>query len=298
MNAVKTAVAIGNFDGVHKGHQKLLDVLKTQAHAMGLTPVVYTFLEHPANVLKSDRAVKYITDKEEKTTLLRQFGIEAVHDTDFEEVKDLSPAAFVKEILVDKLHVSLVVVGVNHRFGKHAAGDAKTLFNLGKQYGFSVCVVSPYVENGVVCSSSFIREQIEQGRMEEATRLLGRFYRIENKVISGKQLGRTYGFPTANMLMPLGWVTPAHGVYATTAYVDGNAYPAITNVGFTSFDKEKLERIETHIIGFEGDLYQEKLAIDFLGRMRDFVPCQSVEALAKQLLSDKEMRMKMMEERI
>lgn len=298
MNAGKTAVAIGNFDGVHKGHQKLLDVLKTQADSMGLTPVVYTFLKHPANVLKADGTVKYITDKEEKTKLLHQFGIQTVYDTDFEEVKDLSPADFVKEILVDKLHVSLVVVGENHRFGKHAAGDAKTLFNLGKQYGFSVCVVPPYVENGVVCSSSFIREQIEHGNMEEATRLLGRFYRIENKVIGGKQLGRTYGFPTANMLMPSGRVTPAHGVYATTAYVDGKAYPAITNVGFTSFDKEKIERIETHIIGFEGDIYQEKLTLDFLGRMRDIVPCQSVEKLVKQLLSDKEMRMKMMEEKI
>lgn len=298
MNAGKTAVAIGNFDGVHKGHQKLLDVLKTRADAMGLTPVIYTFLEHPANVLKADGTVKYITDKEEKTNLFHQFGIQTVQYTNFEEVKDLSPAHFVKEILVDRLHASLVVVGENHRFGKHAVGDAETLFNLGKQYGFSVCVVSPYVENGVICSSSFIRTQIEQGHMEEAKRLLGRFYRIENKVISGKQLGRTYGFPTANMRMPLGQVTPTHGVYATTAYVDGNAYPAITNVGFTSFDKEKLERIETHIIGFEGNLYQEKLAIDFLGRMRDFVPCQSVEGLRKQLLSDKEMRMKMMEERI
>lgn len=298
MNAVKNAVAIGNFDGVHKGHQKLLDVLKTQADVMGLTPVIYTFLKHPANVLKADGTVKYITDKEEKTKLLRQFGIEAVHYTDFEEVKGLSPAAFVKETLVDKLHASLVVVGENHRFGKHAAGDAETLFNLGKQYGFSACVVPPYVEHGVVCSSSFIREQIEQGHMEEVTRLLGRFYRIENKVIGGKQLGRTYGFPTANMLMPLGQVTPAHGVYATTAYVDGTAYPAITNVGFTSFDKEKIERIETHIIGFEGDIYQKELTLDFLGRMRDFVPCQSVEELAKQLLSDKEMRMKMMEETI
>ena len=298
MDAAKTAVAIGNFDGVHKGHQTLLDVLKTQTDAMGLIPVVYTFLKHPANVLKADGTVKYIIDKEEKTKLLHQFGIQTVHDTDFEEVKDLSPADFVKEILVDKLHASLVVVGENHRFGKDAAGDAKTLFNLGKQHGFSVCVVPPYVENGVVCSSSFIREQIEQGNMEEATRLLGRFYRIKNKVIGGKQLGRTYGFPTANMLIPSGRVTPAYGVYATTAYVDGKAYPAITNVGFTSFDKEKLERIETHIIGFEGDIYQEELAIDFLGRMRDFVPCQSVEELVKQLLSDKEMRMKMMEEKI
>ena len=295
MNARKNAVAIGNFDGVHKGHQKLLDVLKTQADAMELNPVVYSFLKHPANVLKQDGTVKFIVDKETKTELLHMLGIQTVEITDFNEVKDLSPDRFVKEILVDKLNASLVVIGENHRFGKNAAGDATMLKNLGKQYGFSVCTVSPYMENGVVCSSSVIREQIAQGNMEAASRLMGRNYQIKNEVIGGKQLGRTYDFPTANMEMPIGQEVPAHGVYATTACIDGVSYPAITNVGYTSFDKIKKERVETHIIGFDGDLYRKELTIDFLKKMRDFIPFQSVEELVKQLSSDKKTRVKMTE---
>ncbi len=298
MNAGKTAVAIGNFDGVHKGHQVLLADLTKQAEAHKLTPVVYTFQEHPINIIRGNGTVKYLTDREEKTSLLKQYGIQDVHYADFECVKELSPASFVKEILVDKLHISMAFMGENNRFGKNAQGDAETLKQLGEQFGFSVCVIPSHEENGVVCSSSYIRELLVKGRVFDAQQFLGRPYLITGSVISGKHLGRSYGFPTANMLMPTARVTPAYGVYATTAYVGEKGYPAITNVGCTSFDKERVERIETHIIGFDDDLYGKSLSVAFLWRMRDFVPYESVDALAKQLLSDKEERMKKMEETI
>ena len=294
-NTDRTAVTIGNFDGIHKGHQKLLQNLKTLSKQEHLTPVVYTFLQHPLNCLKGEGTLKTITDKVQKKEIFSELGLDTVIFEAFENVKDRMPEEFVKQILVDKLHMKLAVVGENNRFGKNSAGDAALLCRLGEQYGFSVHVVKPLLMNGVVCSSSEVRNAVIDGSIGLANQLLGRPYRFTGTVITGKKLGRTYGFPTANILVPEGRLTPKYGVYATTAYVAGVPYQAITNVGTTSFDKVKIERVEPHLIGFDGDLYGQTITIDFLRWMRGFVSYQNVKDLEKQLESDRKDRLNITE---
>lgn len=291
-----TAVTIGNFDGVHLGHQTLLLRLKQKAQQENLSTVVYTFRTHPLNILRGENAVSLIYDADDKAQLFSGFDIDTLIFEDFIKIKDLAPEEFVKKVLVDKLHVKLAVIGENNRFGKHSAGDASLLCRLGKEYGFSVEVIPSLCIDGVVCSSSEIRNCIAAGEVEKASRLLGRPYRIAGEVVGGKQLGRTYGFPTANLIPKKGLVLPKYGVYATNAWVDGNVYPAITNVGETSFDKVRIERIETNLIGFDKDIYGNRLELDFLGYMRGFVKFHSVEQLEEQLKTDRETRLKLTEE--
>lgn len=294
--AEKTAVAIGNFDGIHKGHQKLLTELKTLSDDRGLTPVVYTFQKHPINILKGEGALKTITDITEKEKIFSDFGINTLFFESFETVKNLAPEAFVKQILVDRLHMKLAVVGENNRFGKNSEGNAKLLCALGEKYGFCVHVVKPLFIESVICSSSQVRTAVLNGDVSLAKKMLGRPFRLSGTVINGKKLGRTYGFPTANITAPEGKILPKYGVYATTAYIDGKAYPSITNVGITSFDKVKVERVETHLIGYDGDLYGLEITVDFLRWMRGFVAYRGVDALQKQLTSDREDRLKITEE--
>lgn len=295
-NTAFSAVTIGNFDGVHQGHQTLLKKLKTLSCEHALVPMVYTFREHPFHVLKGKGAIQYITNQEEQKAFFSKLGIEKVLYDTFLSVKDLTPEEFVKQILVDKLHAKIVVVGENNRFGKNAQGDAVLLKQLGEKYGFSVYVVeSVYVDN-VLCSSSNIRMAVKNGDLPLANKLLGRPYAIKNSVITGKKLGRTYGFPTANLVIPENKVTPKDGVYATNVEINHCIYPAITNVGVTSFDKDNIKRIETHIIGFDGDIYGKELNVHFLKYMREMVQYENIHELEKQLLSDREQRLHMREE--
>lgn len=294
-NTDRAAVTIGNFDGIHKGHQKLLTELKKDSDTYGFIPIIYTFKDHPLNYLQGKGTRKAITGNAEKKKIFQKLGIDDVVFEDFEAVKDLAPEVFVKQILVDRFNMKLAIVGENNRFGKNSAGDARSLCNLGQKYGFYVRVIKPISVKGVVCSSSEVRNAVICGKVDFANELLGRSYQISGRVIYGKKLGRTYGFPTVNMAMPEGMLLPKYGVYATTAYADGRAYPAITNVGTTSFDKVKIERIETHLIGFSGDLYGKIVTVDFLRRMRGFISYCGVEKLEKQLRADREERLKITE---
>ena len=283
-----TVVTIGNFDGVHLGHRVLLKVLTEHAKQHGLKSLVYTFLEHPLAVMKKE--VRIITNQDQKRRLIAENNVDMIHFADFASVKDLEPEQFVKEVLIDCFHMKMAVIGENNRFGKHSGGDASMLCVLGKKYHFPVHVVPSLTIDGVVCSSSEIRKKIWLGEMERATKLLGMPFSITGTVIDGKQLGRTYGFPTANIKPEPGYVVPKCGVYATNACVDGKKYPAITNVGETSFDKTKIFRIETHILEFCGDLYGHTITIEFLRYMRDISPFSSTLELQEQLKRDKEMR--------
>lgn len=284
-----TAVTIGNFDGVHKGHKKLLEKLYLCAKEKDLTSLVYTFSEHP-------QKSKAITDTEEKEKLIEETGIDILYYENFEDVKDLFPEEFVKNILVDKLNIKHAVIGENNRFGKNAKGDAELLKKLGKTYGFSVEVFKPVYEDGVLCSSTEIRKNIENGSVDVANKLMGRNYKISGTVISGKKLGRTYGFPTANLKFSTTKVIPESGVYATNIYIDKKQFKGITNVGVTSFDETEIKRIETFIIDFNGDLYDKTIDIEFIEKMRDFIPFENVNQLEEQLTKDKEYRLNITED--
>ncbi len=284
-----TSVAIGNFDGVHKGHTKLLKKLSEISKAFGLISLVYTFSEHP-------QKSKAITDLSEKIEIIENLGVDILYLEDFEKVKDLYPEEFIKDILIDKLNAKHIVIGENNRFGKNAEGDAELLKKLSEKYGFSVTVVKHVYIDGVLCSSTEIRKCIENGNVKKANELLGRNYKISGDVISGKKLGRTYGFPTANLKFSYTKVTLKSGVYATNVCFGEKVYRAITNVGTTSFDETEIKRIETFIIDFEGDLYGKTINIEFIEKMRDFIPFENIKELEEQLIKDKENRLNITEE--
>ncbi|MBQ3181529.1 MAG: bifunctional riboflavin kinase/FAD synthetase [Clostridia bacterium] len=284
-----TAVAIGNFDGVHKGHQKMLDTLKKVSYDLGVPSVVYTFSEHPLNVF-SKKSQTLIYSNEKKAELIEKSGIHTLFFEDFSSVRGIEAEDFVKEILINKFNISAVVIGEDGRFGKSGKGDAALLKEVAKTYGFSVHVVESVKVGEVVCSSTKIRERISSGDVVGAAEMLTRSYSLSGVVIADKQLGRTYGYPTANIVLDDGYIAPKRGVYATNVYIDGRGKKAITNVGTTSFDKEEKERIESHILDFSGDLYGKKIEVEFLYYMRDFKNFVTVDELKNQLDEDKKTR--------
>lgn len=283
-----TALAIGNFDGVHKGHQKMLDTLKKVAYDLGVPSVVYTFSEHPNNVINGKNTLPLIYSNEKKAELIEKSGIHTLFFEDFLSVRDFSAEDFVKEILVDKFNVSAVVIGQDGRFGNKGKGDAKLLSDIGKIYGFSVHVVESVKVSDVVCSSTEIRKRISSGDVSGAMAMLARPYSFSGTVIADKQLGRTYGYPTANITLNDEYIKPKSGVYATNVKIGDISKKAITNVGTTSFDNN--ERIESHILDFSADLYGKEIEVEFLYYMRDFKSFVNTDELKAQLDEDKKTR--------
>lgn len=285
-----TAVAIGNFDGLHKGHIKLLDTLKEKAKERGIPSVVYTFSEHPKNVMAGIGAQKLIYDNAKKEELFAKTCIHTLFFEEFTQVCNLSPEEFVKDILVDKFNIKVAVIGENGRFGRKSSGNAEKLKEFGKEYGFEVFVVEPIILDGITCSSTEIREAIETGDFEKCKNFLGRSYTVSGVVVQDKHLGRTYGYPTANIIPERYCPSIKRGVYATNTRIGEKSYKSITNVGTTSFDNPEKERIETHILDFSGDLYGETIEVEFLYYMRDFKSFVSTDELKLQLDEDKKER--------
>ncbi len=286
-----TAVAIGNFDGLHKGHMKLLSMLMDVSQDNGLHSVAYTFDVHPVNAIKGANTLKLIADNDYKQELLSGCNLDTLFFEKFEDVKDLSPEAFVRDILVGKLNMKVAVVGLHNHYGKNSEGDVKLLRELGQKYGFLVHLIKPLYFDDILCSSTKIRSLIEEGDVEMAAELLGRPFKITKPVVEGKKLGKELGYPTANMIPEVGQLIPKVGVYATNAYVDGVAFKAITNVGNGPTVGEGELRVETHIIGFDGDVYNETLEIEFLYKLRDEQKFESLDALKAQLAEDEKVRL-------
>ena len=223
-----TVVAIGNFDGLHKGHIKLLDVLKQKSRELGCSSVVYTFLEHPKNVFCA-HSQKLIYNNSKKEKLFSENNIDTLFFEDFLKVNTLDPEEFVKEILIDKFNIKAAVIGTNGRFGKASAGDAEKLKELGKSYGFEVLIVEPLVIDNTVCSSTEVRGAIESGDFIKCKELLGRNYTVSGVVTDDKHLGRTYGYPTANIIPDKYCLDIKRGVYATNTKIGDKTYKSITN---------------------------------------------------------------------
>lgn len=285
-----TVVAIGNFDGVHKGHQKLLELLKDKAKEKGVPSVVYTFSEHPKNIIPGAGGQKLIYGNDMKENLIADTGVHTLFFEDFTKVKELSPEKFVAEILVGKFNIKAAVIGKNGRFGKKSSGTAELLKELGDNYGFEVLVVEPVETDGIVCSSTEVRGAISAGEFEKCEKLLGRAYSVQGTVIGDKRLGRTYGYPTANIVPDMRCVDIKLGVYATNTKIGTKTYKSITNVGTTSFDEPEKLRIETHILDFSSDLYGKEITVEFLYYMREFKNFVNTDELRIQLDEDKKER--------
>ena len=286
-NIEETVVALGNFDGVHKGHQQIIERTVRTAKAMDLKSAVFTFSNHPSTILGHGDPVKNILYAEEKTRIIEEMGINYLINIPFtKEILFMPPEKFVEKILVDCLHIKEAYCGFNYSFGYRASGTPEVLMHEGLKHGFGLHVQEPYKIDGIVVSSTYIRELITNGRMEEATKFMGRMYAIGGEVIVGNKLGRTIGFPTMNLVIDETMITPPNGVYITYCTVDGVRYPAVTNVGNKPTIGEYAKNIETHIFNYDEDTYGKHINVEFVKWTRPEQKFAGIDELKNQIQSD------------
>ena len=294
-NIEPTVVALGNFDGIHKGHQEIIGRSVKEAEAAGLKSAVFTFSNHTSSILKNVPQVKNILYPEEKMEILESMGVDYVFNIPFtEEILRMSPEEFIEEILVKRFNIREAYCGFNYSFGYKASGTPEILMHEGLRHGFGIHVQEPYVIDGIVVSSTYIRQLIEEGRMEECTKFMGRMYAISGEIVMGNKLGRTIGFPTCNLLVDETMVTPPNGVYVTNCIIrreqDGRVkeekHPAVTNIGVKPTIGTFAKNVETHIFDFEEDLYGKDIRVEFLKMTRPEVRFDGLEALKEQITRD------------
>ena len=284
-----SVVTIGNFDGVHRGHQVLLRRAVALAERHQARSVAVTFDPHPAVLLRAEAAPPRLQTLEDRVTALSAADLDAVVVLPFtRELASSTPAAFVAEVLAGSLAAVRVVVGTNFRFGAKAAGDVVTLLELGEQHGFAPEAVTLLEMDGRRISSSAIREHLQDGDLTWATAALGRPYQLGGVVVRGDGRGRGIGFPTANLAVDPDLVVPATGVYAGRARLEGRWVPAVANVGLRPTFDGTTRTVEVHLLDVDQDLYGRHLAFRFLDRLRPEQRFDGVESLAAQIGADVE----------
>jgi riboflavin kinase/FMN adenylyltransferase len=280
-------LALGNFDGLHRGHMKIIERVRRVAAERGATSVVMTFDPHPPRVVRPDKAPPLLMTKAQRLDALDRAGVEGVAVVRFTEaLSRWDPETFVRTVLVEWLHVAEVWVGANFLFGHDRAGNFSLLRTLGARYGFRAEKIDPVRYKDFVVSSTRIRRLISEGRVDEAGALLGHPYTIEGSVVEGDRRGRQIGFPTAN-LATANELLPPNGVYATTVRLDGVIYPAVTNVGVRpTFGGASGPVVEAHLLDVDRDLYGRSLHLGFIQRVRDERRFDGVDLLKAQIGAD------------
>lgn len=280
-------LALGNFDGLHRGHMKIIDRVRRRAGERGGTPAAMTFDPHPPRVVRPDKAPPLLMTKEQKIEALGRSGMQGVAVLRFTpEVSKWEPEVFVRAVLVEWLHVVEVWVGANFLFGHDRTGNYSVLRSLGARYGFRAEKIDPVRYKDFVVSSTRIRRLIAEGRVDEAGALLGHHYFIDGTIQRGAGRGRELGVPTAN-LRSINELSPPSGVYATTVTIDGVLRPSITNIGMRpTFGDVESPVIETHIFDFDRDLYGRDVRVSFVQRLRDERAFPDVDALRAQIDAD------------
>ncbi len=278
---------LGNFDGVHLGHQALLRETRALARELAGEALVITFEPHPRLVLRPEAGLRLLTTFEEKMALLEALGFTSALVVPFEpEVADLPAEEFVEEYLVYGLGLRGLVVGFNYRFGRGRGGDHELLRKLGEKYGFQVKVIPPQVIDGQTVSSTLIRELLREGQVRRAALFLGRPYALRGRVIRGEGRGRTLGFPTANLEPPPEKLIPARGVYAVRVSWRKHRLTGVMNIGEKpTFGGHRLS-LEVYLFDFKGELYGETLAVEFIEFLRPEIKFPSPAALVQQIASD------------
>ncbi len=283
----KTAVALGTFDGVHLGHQELIRETVEQAECDGIKSAVFTFSNHPSDVIPGAKAVKSILTGDRKAELIEALGVDYLFDVPFDEsLMNMDAEDFVKELLVERMNVKDAFCGFNYQFGAMAAGTSETLGLYGEKYGFDVYEMPPFEMDGHVVSSSFIRLLISKGYVDRCERYMGRYYEVGGEVVVGNRLGKKLGFPTSNLNIDEQMVTPPNGVYTTYLEYAGVKYPSITNVGVKPTVGAFEKNIETHVFDFDKELYGKHITVEFLKKMRDEEKFEDLDALSAQIVKD------------
>ncbi len=279
-------LTLGNFDGVHLGHQKIFRELKEEARKMDGEAIVFTFDPHPLQVLDPQRCPPFITPFKKKMMLVGGSGIDVIIVATFDlGLANITPEAFVEQILLDKIGARKILVGYNCYFGKDRKGNVEMLIRLGEKLGFEVKVIEAVKINDTPVSSSKIRELIQDGKMGQAAQLMGRNYLLMGKVIWGADRGKRLGFPTANLEI-LNSLYPKTGVYAVEAIVGDKTYPGVVNVGYDPTFGENPLSVEVHILDFSRDIYGEEIQLVFFERMRDEKTFENPDSLARQIRKD------------
>jgi riboflavin kinase/FMN adenylyltransferase len=279
-------LALGNFDGLHRGHLKIIERVRRGAVEHGGTPMAMTFDPHPPRVVRPDKAPQLLMTKAQRLDALHRAGIACVAVVRFtRELSGWDPETFVRTVLVDWLRVSEVWVGANFLFGHDRAGNFSLLRTLGQRYGFRADKIDPVRYKDFVVSSTRIRRLVAEGRMDEAGALLGHQYSLDGVIVEGQRRGREIGFPTANLATE-NELVPPFGVYATMMTIDGIVHPGLTNIGVRPTFGETEPTIETHVLGYTGDLYGKKVTLSFVLRLRDERRFDDVDALRAQIEAD------------
>ena len=280
-------LALGNFDGLHRGHRKILERMRRVANERGAVAIVMTFDPHPPRVVRPDKAPPLLMTKAQKLEALADTGVQGAAIVRFTpELSRWDPEAFVRIVLVDWLGVSEVWVGANFLFGHDRAGNFSMLRALGARYGFKAEKIDPVRYKDFVVSSTRVRRLVGEGRVDEAGALLGHQYFIDGLVVHGDHRGRAIGFPTANLCTE-NELVPPHGVYATTARIGAVVRPSVTNIGTRpTVDTSGRTTIETHVFNMDRDLYGMSIRIGFVQRMRDERAFESIDALRAQIDAD------------
>ena len=278
-----TAVALGVFDGVHRGHR---EVLRRAVNSEGLEPWVFTFSEKSLPTGKI--GAKRLEPPEVKYSIIKSCGISHVYAPDFAKVKDLSGEDFVREILVKKLRCKKVVCGTDYRFGHKASCGAAEMKEFCEKYGMEFCSVDKVFDKGEAISSTRIRAAAERGDMPEVELLTGYPFCIEAEIVGGNKLGREFGLPTINQPIAEGYIIPKFGVYVSAAYIDGKFYPSVTNVGVKpTVSDENIPAAETHIIGWDSELYGKKIPVFLIDYVREEMVFKSREELFARIALDR-----------
>jgi riboflavin kinase/FMN adenylyltransferase len=296
-DARRTAITVGNFDGLHLGHQKILQSVRERARGAGQRAAVVTFDPHPMRVLRPDRAPLMIQTLSQRLAGFEQMGLDAALVLRFDRALSLvSPEEFIERILVGGLRVGAILVGANFRFGHRGAGDVRLLGEFGKRDGFDVEIVSPVEVGGQIVSSTAIRGAVASGDVAGAIPLLGRAFSLTGEIRAGAGRGRTILFPTLNMA-PEQELLPKLGVYATESVVGGKLYSSVTNVGTRPTFNGAGVTVESHVFGFSDDLTSGPMEVRFHVRIRDEQKFSGPEALRAQIARDIEVARKFFSER-
>lgn len=289
-NATKpTIVTIGTFDGVHLGHQKIVAQITKNAHALNCESLVLTFFPHPRMVLQESTEMKQLNTLNEKIALLDNLGIDnlVVHPFD-KEFSRLTAEEFVKKVLVDVFKIKKIIIGHDHRFGRNRTATIDDLINFGETYGFEVEQISAEEINEVSISSTKIRNALLEGNIELATNYLGYDYSLTGIIFKGKQLGRTIGYPTANITIEEDYkLIPNNGVYIAKSVLNGKTVFGMMNIGTRPTVDGTKQTIEINFFDFKQDLYEQKITVSLLHRMRSEQKFESIDALKNQLGKDK-----------
>lgn len=285
----KNIITIGTFDGVHLGHKSILEKMKNATQNNQYESLVLTFFPHPRMVLQQDSSIKLLNTIDEKATLLEKFGIDNLIIHPFDEAfSNLSAEEFVKDVLVDKLNIHKIIIGHDHRFGKNRTADINDLIAFGKKYSFEVEQINAHEIDEIAISSTKIRKALIEGNIKLANQYLGYSYYISGKVVEGKKIGRTIGYPTANIQINENYkLLPKNGVYVVSSEIDNVLYFGMMNIGKNPTIGENDQSIEVHFFNLNEDIYNKNLQILILEHIREEQKFNSLSELQAQLDKDK-----------